>query len=127
MEPTVTSSKHPDLIISDLPQAFAAQHYAVLHVFDLQGILQTRQATCAETSWVLEVVHAEQAQKLLEMDPGLSRALPWRIAVWTDQGQCHLGLSSPQAAVLACGASAEAIAIAAQAEVELTQLLKQCS
>jgi len=127
MDTTVTSSKHPDLIISELPQALAAQHYAVLHVFDMQGILHMRQASCPEASWVLEVVHGEQAQALLALEPSLSRALPWRIAVWTDQGQCKLGLSSPQAAVVACGAGEEAIAIAAQAEADLTRLLKQCS
>jgi uncharacterized protein (DUF302 family) len=127
MDTTVTSSKHPDLLIAELPQALAAQQYAVLHVFDMQGILHMRQATCAETSWVLEVVHAAQAQALMALNPGLGRALPWRVSVWTDQGQCHLGLASPQAAVLACGGSEEALAIAAQAEAELTRLLKQCS
>lgn len=127
MDTTVTSSKHPDLIISELPQVLAAQQYAVLHVFDMQGILHMRQASCPEASWVLEVMHAEQAQQLLALDPSLNRALPWRLSVWVAEGRTCLGMSSPVASVTACGASEEAIAIAAQAEADLLQALKQCS
>lgn len=99
--------------------------FVILHRQDLGETLQRRGIELDEDCQVHEVINYRYAADLLNIDMRLSLGLPWRIAVFTENGATKIGLSRPSAVLAALGDNAELARLAAEVEAKLMMIVDE--
>lgn len=92
----VESSKSFYEATFDLEPVIQRLGFVVLHSHDMGEALRNRDIDFDEESKTYDVCNYRQAEKVLNRDIRLSLLIPWRIAVFTENGATKIGLLRPQ-------------------------------
>ena len=99
--------------------------FVILHRQDIGEALQRRGVELDEDCQVHEVISYRYAADLLKLDMRLSLSIPWRIAVFTENGATMIGLIRPPALAEALGGNARLAEIAAEVEAKLVMVVDE--
>lgn len=99
--------------------------FVVLDRQDIGELLQRRGIDLDEDCQVHEVINYRNAADLLGIDMRLSLALPWRIAVFTENGATKIGLLRPPALTAGLGDNPEVARMLADIEARLTMVVDE--
>jgi uncharacterized protein (DUF302 family) len=80
---------------TDLGPVVQRLGFSVLHIHDLGGMLDGKDIAFDDESQVFEVGNPRLVEKMLAIDRRLGAALPWRIAVYTDNGNTKMAVLRP--------------------------------
>lgn len=93
----VESDKSFAEVVFDLEPIVQRLGFVVLHSYDLGEILRRKGIELDNDCHVFDVCNYRFAEKVLAADILLGLTVPWRIAVFTDNGATRIGLVRPQA------------------------------
>lgn len=99
--------------------------FVILHRQDLGETLQRRGVELDEDCQVHEVINYRYAAELLNIDMRLSLGIPWRIAVFTENGATKIGLLRPPALLTALGDHPELAHLVAEVEAKLILIVDE--
>jgi uncharacterized protein (DUF302 family) len=80
---------------TDLVPVIQRLGLSVLHVHDLGGMLDSKEIEFDDECQVFEVGNPRLVEKMLAIDTRLAVVLPWRISVYTDNGNTKIALARP--------------------------------
>ncbi len=109
----------------DLGPVIERLGFVVLHRQDIGETLQRRGVELDEDCQVHEVINYRYAADLLNIDMRLSLSIPWRIAVFTENGATKIGLIRPPALIEALGSNPRLAEIAAEVEAKLLMVIDE--
>ncbi len=109
----------------DLGPVIERLGFAILHRQDIGETLQRHGVELDEDCQVHEVISYRYAADLLKLDMRLSLSIPWRIAVFTENGATMIGLIRPPALAEALGGNARLAEIAAEVEAKLVMVVDE--
>ena len=109
----------------DLGPVIERLGFVILHRQDIGETLQRRGIELDEDCQVHEVINYRYAADLLNIDMRLSLSIPWRIAVFTENGATKIGLIRPPALFEALGGNARLAEIAAEVEAKLVMVIDE--
>ncbi|MBS1143250.1 MAG: hypothetical protein H6R14_656 [Proteobacteria bacterium] len=119
---TVDSDKSFYEASTDLVPVVQRLGLSVLHVHDLGAMLDSKEIEFDDACMVFEVANPRLVEKALAIDMRLSLALPWRIAVYTENGNTRISLLRPVSALAADPAAAR---LAQEIEEKLVQAVDE--
>jgi len=99
--------------------------FVILHRQDMGETLQRRGIEFDEDCQVHDVINYRYAADLLAIDMRLGLAIPWRIAVYTENGATRIGLLRPPALLAALGENPELVRLAAEIEAKLIMIVDE--
>ncbi len=99
--------------------------FVIVHRQDIGETLQRRGIEFDEDCQVHEVINYRYAADLLAIDMRLGLTLPWRIAVYTENGTTRIGLIRPPALLAALGENPEAARLATEIEAKLIMIVDE--
>lgn len=97
----------------------------VLHIHDLGGMLDSKDIAFDDECHVFEVGNPRLVEKLLAIDRRLSLALPWRISVYTDDGNTKIGLARAVPLLAGFGDDVVLARLAQELEEKLVQIVDE--
>ncbi len=109
----------------DLGPVIERLGFAILHRQDIGETLHRHGVELDEDCQVHEVISYRYAADLLKLDMRLSLSIPWRIAVFTENGATMIGLIRPPALAEALGGNARLAEIAAEVEAKLVMVVDE--
>lgn len=110
---------------SDLGPVIQRLGFSVLHVHDLSGMLDSKEIEFDDDCQVFEVGNPRLVEKVLAIDKRLAMALPWRISVYTDNGNTKIGLIRPAPMLGAFSQNVELARLAQELEEKLIQVVDE--
>jgi uncharacterized protein (DUF302 family) len=99
--------------------------FSVLHVHDLGGMLDSKAIEFDDECQVFEVGNPRLVEKVLAIDMRLSVALPWRISVYTDNGNTKIAMLRPVPMLAALSADGVLARLAQELEEKLIQIVDE--
>lgn len=109
----------------DLGPVIERLGFAILHRQDIGETLQRHGVELDEDCQVHEVISYRYAADLLKLDMRLSLSIPWRIAVFTENGATMIGLIRLPALAEALGGNARLAEIATEVEAKLVMVVDE--
>lgn len=97
----------------------------VLQVHDLGGMLDSRDIEFDDECQVFEVGNPRLVEKVLAIDTRLSAALPWRISVYTENGNTKIAVLRPVPMFAALSTDAVLARLAQELEEKLIQIVDE--
>lgn len=97
----------------------------VLHVHDLGGMLDSKAIEFDDECQVFEVGNPRLVEKMLAIDMRLSAALPWRISVYTENGNTKIALTRPLPLLAALSQDVALARLAQELEEKLIQIVDE--
>lgn len=122
---TVDTQKPFEQAAADLEAAVKDHQFGVLHIHDLGQTLRSKGFDFAEQCRVFEVCNPGQAAKVMAVDMNLNMALPCRISVFTENGQCKIGMIKPEAMLASLSNDPALAEIAKQVEAKTILMINQ--
>ncbi len=125
MQPThdiAESDKSFDEAADDLDAAIQRHGFTILGRHDIGESLRKRGIDFAEDCRVYDIDNPALGARLLDADMRAALALPFRIAVWSEDGATRIGLMRPTSACAAVSSSAAA-AVAVEIEQRIMQMV----
>lgn len=99
--------------------------FVIVHRQDIGETLQRRGIELDEDCQVHEVINYRYAADLLAIDMRLSLGIPWRIAVFTENGATKIGITRPPALASALGDNPQLTQLAAEVEAKLVMIVDE--
>lgn len=99
--------------------------FVIVHRQDIGETLQRRGIELDEECQVHEVINYRYAADLLAIDMRLSLGIPWRIAVFTENGATKIGITRPPALAAALGDHPKLTQLAAEVEAKLVMIVDE--
>ncbi len=99
--------------------------FVILHRQDIGETLQRRGIELDDECQVHEVINYRYAADLLAIDMRLSLGIPWRIAVFTENGATKIGIARPPALAAALGDHPKLTQLAAEVEAKLVMIVDE--
>ncbi|MFN4340732.1 MAG: DUF302 domain-containing protein [Azonexus sp.] len=109
----------------DLAPVVERLGFVVLHRQDIGETLQRHGVEIDEEHAVHEVISYRYAADLLALDMRLALDLPWRIAIFTDNGATRIGLLRPAALAAQLVNNPAAARLAAEIEAKLVMIVDE--
>ncbi|MCL2345031.1 MAG: DUF302 domain-containing protein [Desulfobulbus sp.] len=122
---TVTSDKSCFEAATDLAAVALRLGLILLQARDHGEALRSRGLECDEELRVFDIASPHLEARLLACDMRLGLALPWRIAVFTEDGATRLGLLRPSLWLSALSAQPEVARLADEFEAKLRQAIDE--
>ncbi|MBL8430058.1 MAG: DUF302 domain-containing protein [Dechloromonas sp.] len=97
----------------------------VLQMHDLGGMLDSRQIEFDDECQVFEVGNPRLVEKVLAIDKRLSAALPWRISVYTENGNTKIAVLRPAPMFAAISTDAALARLGQELEEKLVQIVDE--
>ena len=97
----------------------------VLQVHDLGGMLDSRDIEFDDECQVFEIGNPRLVEKVLAIDTHLSAALPWRISVYTENGNTKIAALRPAPMFAALSSDAALAKLAQDLEEKLIQIVHE--
>lgn len=110
---------------TDLEPVIQRLGFSVLHVHDLGGMLDSKAIEFDNECQVFEVGNPRLVEKVLAIDMRLSVALPWRISVYTANGNTKIALTRPLPLLAALSQSLVLARLAQELEEKLIQIVDE--
>lgn len=110
---------------TDLVPVIQRLGLSVLQVHDLGGMLDSKEIEFDDECQVFEVGNPRLVEKMLAIDMRLSVALPWRIAVYTENGNTKISLARPVQVLAAISPDAALSRLAQELEEKLIQVVDE--
>jgi uncharacterized protein (DUF302 family) len=99
--------------------------FVILNRQDIGELLQRRGIDIDEECQVHEVINYRNAADLLKFDMRLGLALPWRIAIFTENGATQIGLVRPPALATALNDAPDVAHLVADIEARLITVVDE--
>jgi uncharacterized protein (DUF302 family) len=109
----------------DLEPVVQRLGFVVLHSHDLAAMLRGTEAEPDDECKIFEIANYRHSEKMLALDMRLSLLLPWRIAVFTQNGATKVGLLRPQAILAELGPTPELSRLAGEIEERMVQIVDE--
>ncbi len=122
---TVESDKSCYEAAVDLEEVVLRLGFTLLRTCDEGEALRSRGLACDEELRIIEVTSPRLTESLLACDMRLGLALPWRIAVFTEEGTTRLGLLRPSVLLPGLSARPEVARLAGGFEDKLRQAIDE--
>ena len=97
----------------------------VLQVHDLGGMLDSKDIEFDDECQVFEIGNPRLVEKVLAIDTHLSAALPWRISVYTENGNTKIAVLRPVPMFAALSTDAVLARLAQELEEKLIQIVDE--
>ena len=97
----------------------------VLQVHDLGGMLDSKDIEFDDECQVFEIGNPRLVEKVLAIETRLSAALPWRISVYTENGNTKIAVLRPVPMFAALSTDAVLARLAQELEEKLIQILDE--
>ena len=110
---------------TDLVPVIQRLGLSVLHVHDLGGMLDSKEIEFDDECQIFEVGNPRLVEKMLAIDKCLALLLPWRISVFTDNGNTKIGLARPGPLLSAFSQDAGLARLAQELEEKLIQVVDE--
>lgn len=110
---------------TDLVPVIQRLGLSVLHVHDLGGMLDSKEIEFDDECQVFEVANPRLVEKLLAIDMRLSAALPWRISVYTENGNTKIAVTRPLSMLAALSPDIALARLAQELEEKLMQIVDE--
>ncbi|MDR0777012.1 MAG: DUF302 domain-containing protein [Azonexus sp.] len=122
---TVESDKSCFEVAVDLEEVVLRLGLSLQQVHDHGEMLRRRGLECDEELRIFDIASPRLSASLLACDMRLGLALPWRIAVFTEDGATRLGLLRPSILLAALSARPEVARLAGEFEEKLRQVIDE--
>jgi uncharacterized protein (DUF302 family) len=122
---TIDSDKSFYEATTDLVPVIQRLGLNVLQVHDLGAMLDSRDIEFDDACMVFEVANPRLIEKMLAIDMRLSALLPWRIAVYTENGNTKIAVLRPVPQIGALACDAAVIRLAQELEEKLVQIVDE--
>lgn len=109
----------------DLEPVIQRLGFVVLHRHDLAAMLRGTEAEPDDECRIFEIGNYRLSEKMLALDMRLSLLLPWRIAVFTQDGATKIGLLRPQGMLNFLGPNPELSRLGGEIEERVTQIVDE--
>jgi uncharacterized protein (DUF302 family) len=110
---------------TDLVPVVQRLGFSVLHMHDLASMLDSKAIEFDDECQVFEVGNARLVEKFLAIDMRLSAMLPWRISVYTANGNTKIALTRPLPLLTALSPDAALSRLAQELEEKLIQIVDE--
>lgn len=110
---------------TDLVPVIQRLGLSVLQVHDLSGMLDSKEIEFDNECQVFEVGNPRLVEKMLAIDMRLSAALPWRISVYTENGNTKIALTRPHPLLAALSPDVALARLAQELEEKLIQIVDE--
>lgn len=97
----------------------------VLQMHDLGGMLDSKEIEFDDECQVFDVGNPRLVEKMLAIDMRLSAALPWRISVYTENGNTKIAVIRPLPALAALSPDVGLARLARELEEKLIQIVDE--
>ena len=97
----------------------------VLQVHDLGGMLDSKDIEFDDECQVFEIGNPRLVEKVLAIETRLSAALPWRISVYTENGNTKIAVLRPVPMFAALSTDAVLARLAQELEEKLIQIIDE--
>ncbi|MBP6188508.1 MAG: DUF302 domain-containing protein [Azonexus sp.] len=97
----------------------------VLQVHDLGGMLDSKDIEFDDECQVFEIGNPRLVEKVLAIETRLSAALPWRISVYTENGNTKIAVLRPVPMFAALSTDAVLARLAQELEEKLIQIVDE--
>ena len=121
----VESSKSVYEASVDLESVVLRLGFVILHRHDLSAILRSKDIDLDDECQVFEICNYRQMEKMLAIDMRLSLALPWRISIFTENGDTKIGLISPPTMLAGLAQHAELPRLLQEIEEKMRQIVDE--
>lgn len=121
----VESSKSFAEVIFDLEPVVQRLGYVVQQSNDIGETLRGRGIDFDEDCAVFDICNYRQTERLLTLDLRLAAILPWRIAVFTENGTTRLGVVRPQCWLAGLGDGPDLGRLAREIEERIVQIVDE--
>ncbi|HEX6734890.1 MAG TPA: DUF302 domain-containing protein [Azonexus sp.] len=122
---TVESDKSAYEAAVDLEEVVLRLGFTLLQVHDQGEALRNRGLECDEELKVFEIASPRLTESLLACDMRLGLALPWRIAVFTEEGATRIGLLRPTLLLSTLSLQPAVARLAGEFEEKLLQIVDE--
>jgi len=109
----------------DLEPVVQRLGFVVLHAHDLGALLRGAEAEPDDEGRIFEIGNYRHSEKMLALDMRLCLLLPWRIAVFTQEGVTRIGLLEPPAVVAGLSPEPGLARLAAEIGERLRQIVDE--
>ena len=109
----------------DLEAVVQRLGFVILGSHDLGAVLRAKEIDVDEECKVFAVANYRQIEKLLAADMRLALALPWHIAVFTENGATKIGVLRPEALLAMLSAGDEVSRLARDLEEKVIQMVDE--
>ncbi|PKO46482.1 MAG: hypothetical protein CVU31_10245 [Betaproteobacteria bacterium HGW-Betaproteobacteria-4] len=110
---------------TDLVPVIQRLGLSMLQMHDLGGMLDSKEIEFDDECQVFEVGNPRLVEKMLAIDMRLSAALPWRISVYTENGNTKIALIRPLPLLAALSPDAALARLAQELEEKLIQIVDE--
>ncbi len=110
---------------TDLVPVIQRHGLNVLQVHDLGGMLDSKGIEFDDACQVFEVGNPRLVEKLLAIDMRLSAVLPWRISVYTENGNTKIALTRPLPVLAALSSDSGLARLGQELEGKLIQIVDE--
>lgn len=109
----------------DLAEVVLRLGFEVLHAHDLGAMLRSRDIDCDDDCTTFDICNYRLTEKLLAIDMRLGLLMPYRISVYTEEGNTKIGLVRPQSAFAAISGDARLARVAGELEEKMIQIVDE--
>lgn len=110
---------------TDLVPVIQRLGFSVLQMHDLGGMLDSKDIEFDDECQVFAVGNPRLVEKMLAIDMRLSAALPWRISVYTENGNTKIAVIRPLPLLAALSPDAGLARLAQEFEEKLIQIVDE--
>lgn len=121
----VESSKSVYEASVDLESVVLRLGFVILHRHDLGATLRSKEIDLDDECQVFEICNYRQLAKMLTIDMRLSLALPWRISIFTENGDTKIGLLRPPTLLAGLAQHAELPRFFLEMEEKMLQIVDE--
>jgi len=110
---------------TDLVPVIQRLGFSVLQMHDLGGMLDSKAIEFDDECQVFAVGNPRLVEKALAVDMRLSAALPWRISVYTENGNTKIAMLRPAPMLAALSSDVALARLAQELEEKLIQVVDE--
>jgi uncharacterized protein (DUF302 family) len=125
MDYIVESSKSFQEAVFDLEPVVQRLGFVILHRHPLASMLGEKDLDFDDECCVFDLCNYRLTEKMLAIDRRLALVLPWRIAVFTDNGATKIGLLSASRLSAAVSQNPQLVPLVLALEEKLTQIVDE--
>lgn len=119
----VESSKSFSEVIFDLEPVVQRLGFVILGGRDLGETLRRKEIDLDDECSIFDICNYRLMEKMLAIDMRLSLSLPWRIAVFTENGATKIGIIRPEQLLAGLAQHPELPRLAAEMEERMIQIV----
>ena len=123
---TMSTNKSVDKAKLALEAAVQANHFGVMHVYDLKETMKKKGMEFRKKCLIFEICQPEQAKKVLDQNMSISVALPCRISVYEEGGKTILATLKPTT-LLALFNTPQLEKVAQEVEDTIVKIMKEAA